>query len=120
LGINALTSSGPPDGRPLESSRELHFRGDRCYTTRRDTIFLCAEEGGRRPVVFANSEGEGGLLADDLAGALEIIIGLAWQDCLSFSGGGDVKATQTSAQRIAKSTSCDRAATVQRRHLPGR
>lgn len=38
--------------------------------------FLCAEQNGRRPVVFASSEGEGGLLADDLADALEIVIGL--------------------------------------------
>ncbi|WP_405827089.1 MULTISPECIES: hypothetical protein [unclassified Streptomyces] len=53
--------------------------------------FLCAEEDGRRPVVFASSEGEGGLIADDLADALEIIIGLEWRDCLGFSGGGDVE-----------------------------
>src|SRR5215212_3725974 len=48
---------------------------------------LCAEEDGRQPVVFASSEGQGGLIADDLADALEIIVGLAWQDCLGFSGG---------------------------------
>ncbi|MFE5859979.1 hypothetical protein ACFQ77_05390 [Streptomyces virginiae] len=36
--------------------------------------FLCAERNGRRPVVFASSEGEGGPLADDLAEALEIVI----------------------------------------------
>ncbi|MFJ4977224.1 hypothetical protein ACIP6X_18070 [Streptomyces coeruleorubidus] len=65
-------------------------------------FFLCPEESGCRPVVFANSEGEGGLLADDLAGALEIIIGLAWQDCLSFSGGGDVKVMQTSARHLER------------------
>ncbi|CAM5530196.1 hypothetical protein [Streptomyces coeruleorubidus] len=65
-------------------------------------FFLCAEEGGRRPVVFANSEGEGGLLADNLAGALEIIIGLAWQDCLSFSRGGDVKVMQISARHLER------------------
>ncbi|MFD9100273.1 hypothetical protein ACFVZN_04280 [Streptomyces virginiae] len=27
--------------------------------------FLCAEEDGRRPVVFASSEGEGGLIAEE-------------------------------------------------------
>ncbi|MCF3133665.1 hypothetical protein [Streptomyces olivochromogenes] len=62
--------------------------------------FLCSETGGRRPVVFANSEGEGGLIADDLADALEIIIGLGWQDCLRFSGGGDVEVMQASAQHL--------------------
>ncbi|MFJ8045455.1 hypothetical protein ACIRBX_33605 [Kitasatospora sp. NPDC096147] len=65
--------------------------------------FLCGEQNGRRPVVFASSEGEGGLLADDLADALEIIIGLEWQDCLSFSGGGDVEVMQISAQHLRRS-----------------
>ncbi|MGW0605414.1 hypothetical protein [Streptomyces sp. NPDC002640] len=32
--------------------------------------FLCTEQNGRRPVVYASSEGEGGLLADDLGEAL--------------------------------------------------
>ncbi|MFD3470680.1 hypothetical protein ACFWWM_30825 [Streptomyces sp. NPDC058682] len=65
--------------------------------------FLCAEQNGGRPVVFASSEGEGGLLADDLADALEIIIGLEWRDCLSFSGGGDVEVMRISAQHLARS-----------------
>ncbi|MCX5009536.1 hypothetical protein OG765_00775 [Streptomyces sp. NBC_00555] len=65
--------------------------------------FLCAEQNGRRPVVFASSEGEGGLLGDDLADALEIIIGLEWRDCLSFSGGGDVEVMQISAQHLERS-----------------
>ncbi|MFF9056705.1 hypothetical protein ACF09Z_36835 [Streptomyces erythrochromogenes] len=64
--------------------------------------FLCAEEDGRRPVVFASSEGEGGLIADDLADALEIIIGLEWRDCLGFSGGGDVEVMQVSAQHLER------------------
>ncbi|MGW0131583.1 hypothetical protein [Streptomyces sp. NPDC003299] len=65
--------------------------------------FLGAEQNGRRPVVFASSEGEGGLLADDLAEALEIIIGLEWRDCLTFSGGGDVEIMQISAQHLERS-----------------
>jgi hypothetical protein len=64
---------------------------------------LCAEQNGRRPVVFASSEGEGGLLAGDLTDALEIIIGLEWHDCLSFSGGGDVEVMQISAQHLERS-----------------
>lgn len=66
------------------------------------TYFLCAEEDGRRPVVFASSDGEGGLIADDLAGALEIIIGLQWQDCLRFSAGGNVEVMQVSAQHLER------------------
>jgi hypothetical protein len=65
--------------------------------------FVCAERNGRRPVVFASSEGEGGLLADDLTDALEIIIGLEWRDCLSFSGGGGVEVMQISAQNLERS-----------------
>ncbi|WP_458246940.1 hypothetical protein [Streptomyces sp. MAI_2237] len=64
---------------------------------------LCPERDGSRAVVFANSEGAGGLIADDLAGALEIIIGLAWQDCLGFSAGGDLQVMQTSAQHLERS-----------------
>ncbi|MGW1728922.1 hypothetical protein ACWCQK_39435 [Streptomyces sp. NPDC002306] len=67
------------------------------------TYFLCAEQNGRRPVVFASSEGEGGLLADDLAEGVEIIIGLEWRSCLSFSGGGDVEVMQISAQHLQRS-----------------
>jgi hypothetical protein len=65
--------------------------------------FLCPERDGRRPVVYASSEGEGGLIADDLAEALEIIIGLAWQDTLGFSGGGDLEVMQASARRLERS-----------------
>ncbi|MFJ6945026.1 hypothetical protein ACISU4_10295 [Streptomyces wuyuanensis] len=62
----------------------------------------CAEEGGRRPVVFASSDGVSGLIADDLAGALEIIVGLQWRDCLSFSGGGDLEVMLASAQHLER------------------
>ncbi|MER5948157.1 hypothetical protein ABT127_19085 [Streptomyces sp. NPDC001904] len=65
--------------------------------------FLCAEQNGRRPVVFASSEGKGGLLAEDLADALEIIIGLEWRYCLTFSGGGDVEIMQITAQHLERS-----------------
>ncbi|APU38868.1 hypothetical protein [Streptomyces sp. TN58] len=64
------------------------------------TYFLCAEQDGRRPVVFASSEGEAGLIADDLADALEIIIGIEWRDCLGFSGGGDLETMQVSARHL--------------------
>jgi hypothetical protein len=71
-----------------------------CLARAGGAYFLCAEQNGRRPVVFASSEGEGGLLADDLADALEIIIGLEWRDCLTFSGGGDVAIMQISARHL--------------------
>ncbi|MET8788478.1 hypothetical protein [Streptomyces sp. NPDC004589] len=64
--------------------------------------FLCAEEDARPTVVLANSEGAGGLIADDLARALKIIIGLKRQACLGFSGGGDLEVMQASAQHLER------------------
>ncbi|MFG2576285.1 hypothetical protein [Streptomyces sp. NPDC048481] len=67
------------------------------------TYFLCGEPGGRQSVVYAGSEGQAGLMADDLTAALEIIIGLAcWHDCLKFSGGGDVEAMQIAAGHLER------------------
>ncbi|MFJ6940608.1 hypothetical protein [Streptomyces sp. NPDC101132] len=69
--------------------------------------FLCPEEDGSRAVVFASSDGEAGLIADDLAGALEVIVGLGWRDCLAFSGGGDVKVMQATARHAERSLARD-------------
>ncbi|MGW5064362.1 hypothetical protein ACWEQ2_45095 [Streptomyces sp. NPDC004096] len=66
------------------------------------SYFLCAEEDAHPAVVFANSEGAGGLIPDDLASALKIIIGLKWQACLGFSGGGDLEVMQPSAQHLER------------------
>ncbi|MEU4198990.1 hypothetical protein [Streptomyces sp. NPDC045470] len=71
------------------------------------TYFLCPETDGRRPVVYASSEGQGGLIADDLADALEIIVGLDWRDCLGFSGGGDAAVMQVSAQHLERQLARD-------------
>lgn len=46
-----------------------------------------ATGGDDRPVIYAGSEGEGGLVADSLRDALELLIGLPyWQDCLPGRG----------------------------------
>lgn len=67
------------------------------------TYFLCGEPGGRQTVVYASSEGQAGLIADDLTAALEIIIGLpCWHDCLKFSGGGDVEAMRIAAGHLER------------------
>ncbi|ROQ78058.1 hypothetical protein EES39_29450 [Streptomyces sp. ADI92-24] len=88
------------DGLTLASGRLLEPIGGEFAG---GAYLLCAEKDGRRPMLFAGSEGEGGLIADDLTGALEIIIGLAWQDCLTFSGGGDVGGMQSTAQYLERS-----------------
>lgn len=77
--------------------------------------FLCAEVGGGRPVVFASSDGVCGLIADDLAGALEIIVGLQWRDCLGFSGGGDLEVMLASAQHLERYLARDNPQIVEER-----
>ncbi|WP_433019814.1 hypothetical protein [Kribbella sp. CA-294648] len=67
------------------------------------TFFLCRGGDGHRPVVFASSEGQAGLIADDLQAALEIITGLvAWQDCLKFSGGGSLDAMEAAHRLLER------------------
>jgi hypothetical protein len=72
------------------------------------TYLWCPEESGRRAVVFAGSEGEGGLIAGDLASALETVIGLEWQDVLTFSGGGDAETMRVSAGHLERRLRRDR------------
>ncbi|MGW2648453.1 hypothetical protein ACWC2T_26845 [Streptomyces sp. NPDC001393] len=80
------------------------------------TFFLCRDEDGRRPVMYASSEGQGGLIADDLKQALEIITGLAvWQDCLKFSGGGRLEAMEAAAVLLEKDRVSDEPAIVEHR-----
>ncbi|MDX6356592.1 MAG: hypothetical protein QOF98_3495 [Streptomyces sp.] len=46
-----------------------------------------AGPGANRPVLYASSENEGGLIAESLTEALELLIGLPyWQDCLPGRG----------------------------------
>ncbi|MEU6521169.1 hypothetical protein [Streptomyces sp. NPDC046978] len=92
-GRSAVTALRLASGAPLEPIAG-NFTGG--------AYFLCAEEDACPAVVLANSEGAGGLIADDLAGALEIIIGLKWQACLGFSGGGDLEVMQASAQHLER------------------
>ncbi|WP_189218950.1 MULTISPECIES: hypothetical protein [Streptomyces] len=80
------------------------------------TFFLCHDEDGRRPVIYASSEGQGGLIADDLKQALEIITGLAvWQDCLKFSGSGRLEAMEAAAVLLEKDRVSDEPAIVDHR-----
>ncbi|WP_433172687.1 hypothetical protein [Actinoallomurus sp. CA-150999] len=65
------------------------------------TYFLCGEGAGEdRPVLYADSEGSAGLLADDLRGALTILVGLpTWHDC-HFARPGGLDATTAEAERF--------------------
>ncbi|MFF1479007.1 hypothetical protein ACFVYD_15780 [Streptomyces sp. NPDC058301] len=62
------------------------------------TYFLYGDPDGQPAVVYASPEGEGGLIADSLADALAIVVGLpGWQDCLRFSAGGSLTAMEAAA-----------------------
>ncbi|MFI6332456.1 hypothetical protein ACIBBG_29625 [Micromonospora chersina] len=67
------------------------------------TFFLCGERRWRRPVLYASSEGQAGLIGHSLTEALEIMIGLpSWWDCLKFSGSGDLVAMQSAAEHLQR------------------
>ncbi|WP_234359086.1 hypothetical protein [Plantactinospora sp. BC1] len=67
------------------------------------TFFLCGERRSIRPVLYASSEGQAGLIGHSLAEALEVMIGLpSWWDCLKFSGGGDLVTMQSAADHLQR------------------
>jgi hypothetical protein len=65
------------------------------------TFFLCGDGSKDRPVLYASSEGQAGLLGQSLTEALEIMVGLpSWWDCLKFSGSGDLTVMRTTADHL--------------------
>ncbi len=65
------------------------------------TFFLCGDHRKARPVLYASSEGQAGLIGQSLAEALEIMVGLpSWWDCVSFSGSGDLEVMRTTAGHL--------------------
>ncbi|WET82987.1 hypothetical protein P3102_18135 [Amycolatopsis sp. QT-25] len=67
------------------------------------TFFLCGDRQTVRPLLYASSEGQAGLIGQSLATALEIMIGLpSWQDCLKFSGAGDLAAMRTTVEHLGR------------------
>jgi hypothetical protein len=64
------------------------------------SFFLCGE-GHRRPVLYATSEGQAGLIAADLTAAMELITGAPfWPDYLKFSAGGSLEEMRSAASRL--------------------
>ncbi len=62
------------------------------------TFYLCGDPGSGRPVLYASSDGQAGLIAESFRQALELIVGLpVWAECLGFSGGGDLENMNTAA-----------------------
>ena len=67
------------------------------------TFFQCGNPDQVRPILYASSEGQAGLIGDDLGQALEIIVGLPyWRDCLGYSGDGDLEVMRTAAQHLQR------------------
>ena len=67
------------------------------------TFFLCGDRRPARPVLYASSEGQAGLIGQSLAEALENMLGLpSWYDCLKFSGTGDLTVMQTTAVHLGR------------------
>ncbi|RBQ13931.1 hypothetical protein DP939_43360 [Spongiactinospora rosea] len=53
------------------------------------TFFLCGDAAGQRPVLYADSEGQAGLIGRDLATAVQLIVRVPyWRDCLARVSGG--------------------------------
>lgn len=62
------------------------------------TFFLTGERASNRPVLYASSEGEAGIIARSLSEALELMVGFPyWRDCLGYSNNGDIETMQAAA-----------------------
>ncbi|WP_245603459.1 hypothetical protein [Salinispora cortesiana] len=67
------------------------------------TFFRCGRSDEERPVLYASSEGQAGLIADTSREALELVIGLPyWRDCLNYSGSGNLKVMTTAAAYLQR------------------
>jgi hypothetical protein len=63
------------------------------------TFYLCGADERFRPVLYASSEGQAGLIGGSLTEALELIVGIPfWHDCLGYSGGGDLEVMRRTAR----------------------
>src|SRR5689334_13271775 len=66
-------------------------------------FYLCGAKGTVRPVLYASSEGDAGVIAANLHEALELIVGFPyWRDCLTYSAGGDLIAMEAAAQFLSR------------------
>ncbi|MBP2402158.1 hypothetical protein [Streptomyces syringium] len=59
-------------------------------------FYLCGTPDLCRPVLYASSEGDAGIIATDLSEALALVAGFPyWRDCLKYSAGGDLSAMES-------------------------
>ncbi len=89
-------------GEPVRLSSGLALEGIAGDFTG-GTFFQCGDRGTARPVLYASSEGQAGLVGQSLAAALEIMVGLpSWWDCLKFSGAGDLAVMLVTADHLGR------------------
>ncbi|MGW0836627.1 hypothetical protein [Streptomyces prunicolor] len=87
-------------GEPVRLSSGLALEGVAGDFTG-GTFFLCGDGSADRPVLYASSEGQAGLIGQSLTEALEIMVRLpSWWDCLKFSGSGDLTVMRTTADHL--------------------
>lgn len=95
-------SPGLASGLPLEG-----IAGD--FTG--GMFYLCGAVGTPRPVLYASSEGDAGIIATDLLEALVLVVGFPyWRDSLKYSAGGDLGAMETAMASLCRDMIADRPA----------
>nr|WP_062335042.1 hypothetical protein [Herbidospora sakaeratensis] len=90
-----ITRTDPVEPVHLESGTPLEpIAGDGSG----GTFFLCGQAADNRPVLFADSEGQAGVIGHDLTSTLELIVCVPyWRDCLAFSPHGAVAMASATA-----------------------
>ncbi|WP_225802715.1 hypothetical protein [Streptomyces sp. NK15101] len=74
-------------------------------------FYLCGTVGSARPVLYASSEGDAGIIATDLSEALGVVVGFPyWRDCLKYSAGGDLAAMELAADFLCRDLVANRPA----------
>jgi hypothetical protein len=70
-------------------------------------FYLCGE-GLTRPVWYASSEGEAGIISKDFSEVLGLVVGLPyWRDCLKYSTNGDLASMQAAARFLQRDMLAD-------------
>ena len=76
-------------------------------------FYLCGDVGSPRPVLYASSEGDAGIIATDLRETLELVVGFPyWRDSLKYSAGGDLDAMESATAFLCRDMMVERPAIV--------
>ncbi|MDJ0380139.1 hypothetical protein [Streptomyces sp. G-G2] len=68
-------------------------------------FYLCGAAESTRPVLYASSEGDAGVIATDLRDALALIVGFPyWRDSLKYSASGELSAMESATTFLCRDT----------------